>query len=114
MLFPLTIPIGFALVGAQAGRLLDVRQMKAYFPRVAAGFSVGFALGGIVAALLVEPLGGPRRLVGVDLLAGFVMVGLVVATGRRYPAELAAVPEPAPVEDRRRTAGSCCATGSSS
>jgi HEAT repeat protein len=105
VLFPLTIPIGFALVGAQANRLLDVRQMKAHFPRVAAGFSVGFALGGIAAALLVEPLGGPRRLVGVDLLAGLVMVGLVVATGRRYPAELAAAPEPAPVErsvaDRR-------------
>ena len=105
VLFPLTIPIGFALVGAQANRLLDVRQMKAHFPRVAAGFSIGFALGGIAAALLVEPLGGPRRLVGVDLVAGFVMVGLVVATGRRYPAELAATPEPAPVErsvtDRR-------------
>lgn len=105
VLFPLTIPIGFALVGAQANRLLDVRQMKAHFPRVAAGFSVGFALGGLAAALLVEPLGGPRRLVGVDVLAGLAMVGLVVATGRRYPAELAAAPEPAPVErsvaDRR-------------
>ena len=105
VLFPLTIPIGFAMVGAQANRLLDVRQMKAHFPRVAAGFSVGFALGGIAAALLVEPLDGPRRLVGVDLLAGLVMVGLVVATGRRYPVELAAAPEPAPVQrsvaDRR-------------
>ena len=39
VLFPLSIPIGFALVGAQAGRLLDVREMKANFPRVAAGFS---------------------------------------------------------------------------
>ena len=79
--------------------------MKAHFPRVAAGFSVGFALGGIAAALLVEPLGGPKRLIGVDLLASLVMVGLVVATGRRYPAELAATPEPAPpgrsVADRR-------------
>ena len=105
VLFPLTIPIGFALVGGQAGRLLDVRQMKAHFPRVAAGFSVGFAVGGIAAALLVEPLGGPKRLIGVDLLASLVMVGLVVATGRRYPAELAAAPEPAPpgrsVADRR-------------
>ena len=84
------IPIGFALLGAQAGRLLDVRQMKAYFPRVAAGFSVGFALGGSLAALLVGPLGGPTRLIGVDLVAALAMVGLVVATGRRYPAELAA------------------------
>ena len=84
VLFPLTIPIGFALVGAQANRLLDVRQMKAHFPRVAAGFSVGFALGGIAAALLVEPLGGPRRLVGVDLLAGTRDGG----PGRRHRAAL--------------------------
>jgi HEAT repeat protein len=105
VLYPLIIPIGFALLGAQAGRLLDVRQMKAYFPRVAAGFSVGFALGGVAAALLVQPLGGPKRLIGVDLLAGLLMLGLVVATSRRYPAELAAAPEPAHVEragsDRR-------------
>ena len=45
VLFPLSIPIGFVLVGSQAGRLLDVRQMKAQFPRVVAGFSVGFAVG---------------------------------------------------------------------
>ena len=69
VLFPLSIPIGFVLVGTQAGRLLDVRQMKAHFPRIAAGFSVGFALGGLAAALLVSPLGGPRNLLAVDVLA---------------------------------------------
>ena len=88
--------------------------MKAHFPRVAAGFSVGFAVGGIAAALLVEPLGGPERVIGVDLLASLVMVGLVVATGRRYPAELAAAPEPRRPGERWRTGARCCATASSS
>jgi hypothetical protein len=88
VLFPLSIPIGFVLVGTQAGRLLDVRQMKAHFPRIAAGFSVGFGLGGLAAALLVSPLGGPRNLLAVDVLAAGLMLVLVVATSRRFPAEL--------------------------
>ena len=85
VLFPLSIPIGFVLVGTQAGRLLDVRQMKAHFPRVAAGFSVGFALGGLAAAALVSPFGGPRNLLAVDVLAAGLMLVLVVATSRRFP-----------------------------
>ncbi len=62
VLFPLSIPVGFVLVGTQAGRLLDVRQMKAHFPRVVAGFSVGFAVGGLIAARLVGVFGGPAGL----------------------------------------------------
>ena len=34
VLFPLSIPIGLMLVGAQAGRLLDLQQMKATYWRV--------------------------------------------------------------------------------
>ncbi len=93
VLFPLSIPIGFVLVGSQAGRLLDVRQMKAQFPRVAAGFSVGFAVGGIAAAALVGPLGGPENLLGLDVLAAGLMLGLVLITARQFPADLRAVPE---------------------
>jgi hypothetical protein len=106
VLFPLSIPIGFVVVGSQAGRLLDVRQMKAHFPRVVAGFSVGFALGGVAAAGLVRPLGGARHLLGLDLLAAAALLALVVATARAFPAELAAPPAPAaPREatDRRRS-----------
>jgi hypothetical protein len=58
-LFPLAIPVGFVLVGTQAGRLLDVRAMKRYFARIVAGFSLGFAVGGAGAAFLTGPLGGP-------------------------------------------------------
>ena len=45
-LFPLAIPVGFVLVGTQAGRLLDVRTMKQSFARIVAGFSLGFVVGG--------------------------------------------------------------------
>jgi hypothetical protein len=105
VLFPLSIPIGFVLVGSQAGRLLDVRQMKAHFPRVAAGFSVGFAIGGLAAAWLVSPLGGPDHLLGFGVLAAAVMLGLVLATGRTFPDELDQPPErsdPATAHDRSR------------
>src|SRR5258708_718984 len=64
VLFPVSIPIGFVLVGSQAGRLLDLREMKAYLPRVFAGFSVGFVSWGLLAAWLVHGVGGPVRLLG--------------------------------------------------
>ena len=94
VLFPLSIPIGFVLVGTQAGRLLDVRQMKSHFPRVAAGFSVGFAVGGLAAASLVSPLRGPEHLLALDVLAAGLMLGLVIVTARQFPDELRASPEP--------------------
>ncbi len=93
VLFPLSIPVGFVLVGSQAGRLLDVRQMKAHFPRVAAGFSVGFAIGGLLAAALVTPLGGPEPLLALDGLAVLGMLVLARATAARFPQELCAVPQ---------------------
>lgn len=96
VLFPLAIPVGFVLVGAQAGRLLDVRQMKEYFPRVVGGFSVGFAVGGLLAAWLVQVLAGPDRLFLIDLVAGAAMLALVAETARRYPDQMRARPPAAP------------------
>jgi hypothetical protein len=96
VLFPLSIPIGFVVVGTQAGRLLDIRQMKSHFPRIAAGFSVGFALGGLAAAGLVGVLGGPENLLAFDLLAALGFLALVVETSRRFPAQLRSKPEPIP------------------
>ncbi|HEY3535269.1 MAG TPA: hypothetical protein VGK60_06850 [Pedococcus sp.] len=96
VLFPLSIPLGFVVIGAQAGRLLDVRELKAHFPRVAAGFSVGFAVGGLAAAALVTPFGGPVHLLAVDVGAALAFLGLVAHTGRRYAGQLRTVPEPAP------------------
>ena len=96
VLFPLAIPVGFVLVGAQAGRLLDVRQMKQHFPRIVGGFSVGFAVGGLLAAWLVQILSGPDHLLLVDLVTALVMLGLVAETARRYPDQLRARPRSVP------------------
>src|SRR3569623_1164071 len=80
VLFPLVIPVGFVLVGAQAGRLLDVLQMKEYFPRVVGGFSRGFAAGGLLAAGLVQVLSGPEALLLVDVAAAGAMLVLIALT----------------------------------
>jgi hypothetical protein len=94
VLFPLAIPVVFVLIGSQAGRLLDVRQMKAHFPRVVAGFSVGFAVGGLSAAWLVGVFGGPEHLLAVDTVTGLGFLALVVTTAHRFPVELRSRPEP--------------------
>ena len=60
VLFPLSIPIGLMLVGAQAGRLLDLQQMKARYSRVVGGFTAGLAVGGLLAAWLVRVTGDIR------------------------------------------------------
>lgn len=92
VLFPMIIPIGFVLIGAQAGRLLDVQQMKARLPRVIAGFSVGFGGGGLLAAVLVGPLGGAVHLLAIDAGVGVALLALMADTARRFPAELRAAP----------------------
>jgi hypothetical protein len=96
VMFPLAIPTGFVLVGTQAGRLLDVRDMKAHFPRVAAGFPVGFAVGGLVAARLVDPLGGPVPLLGFASLAALLFLAVAMVTARSYPELLSVPPAPLP------------------
>ena len=93
VMFPLSIPIGFVLVGTQAVRLLDVREMKAHFPRVAAGFAAGFAVGGLIAARLVGVFGGPVPLLGLDALAAVGFLAVAVATARSFPEQLAAPPD---------------------
>lgn len=93
VLFPLSIPTGFVAVGSQAVRLYDLRRFKAEFPRIVAGFSVGFAIGGLAAAALAKALGGIEHLLAVDAAAGLVMLWLVVRTARIYPAELLTPPD---------------------
>ena len=62
VLFPIALQMGFVFIGGQAGRLLDVRQMKERFPRVVGGFSVGFLLGGLLAIPLLALLGSTEHL----------------------------------------------------
>ena len=41
MMFGILLQLGFVIIGAQAGRLLDLQQIKRYFPPIVAGFVVG-------------------------------------------------------------------------
>jgi hypothetical protein len=92
-LFPLAIPVGFVLIGTQAGRLLDVRTMKQSFARIVAGFSLGFVVGGLGTAALIGPLGGPVDLLLVDVFIAAGYLWTAIATGRRFRAELGQRPQ---------------------
>jgi hypothetical protein len=96
VLFPLSIPTGFLLVGSQAVRLYDVQTLKRDFPRIVAGFSIGFAIGGLAAAALVEPLGGATNLLLVDVAMALVFLGVVWATSRQFPGQLLTAPAQGP------------------
>jgi hypothetical protein len=92
--FPLLVlsfvsaPVGIVLVRAQATRLLEPRQLKSRFTRLAAGFWVGFTLGGLVTALVVPWLGGNRHLLSLSAVGALVLLLLVSMTARRHPEEL--------------------------
>ncbi len=93
VLFPLAIPVGFVAVGSQAVRLFDVRELKSQFPRVVAGFPIGFAVGGLAAGLIGGSLGGVEQLLLVGALCALGMLALVRRTAREFPGELLARPE---------------------
>ena len=95
-LFPLAIPVGFVLIGTQAGRLLDVRTMKQSFARIVAGFSLGFVVGGVATAALISPLGGPVDLLLLGVFIAAAYLWAAIATGRRFPSELGQRPQRQP------------------
>ena len=95
VLLPVTVPVGFVFIVGQAGMLLDVRTMKALYPRVIAGFALGFALGGIAGSPMLSLLGRAEHLLLVAAAVALVFLGLVVLTARSFPNELAAPEEPA-------------------
>ncbi len=83
--FPVALQIGFVLVGGQAGRLLDVRQMKEQFPRVVSGFAVGFLLGGLLGIPLLALLGSTEDLLLATTAAQLAFLALLILTERRFP-----------------------------
>ena len=85
VLFPIALQIGFVFVGGQAGRLLDVRQMKELFPRVVSGFAVGFLLGGLLGIPLLALLGSTENLLLATTVAQLAFLGLLLLTERRFP-----------------------------
>lgn len=91
VLFPVLLQIGFIFVGGQAGRLLDVQQIKAGFPRIVSGFAVGFLAGGLAGRPLLALLGSTDHLllVAAGSQAGFV--ALLAFAGRRFADRLGQV-----------------------
>jgi ATP:ADP antiporter, AAA family len=81
--FSLIIQMGFVILGSQAGRLFDVRQVKRQFPRIVAGFVVGFLLGGFIAPRLGRLLGSTEDvLLGAAAFAAIMLVILIATVGR--------------------------------
>ncbi len=82
--FSVVIQVGFVFLGSQAGRLLDVRQIKRLFPQVVAGFVVGFILGAFLAPLLINALGSTENaLVGL-VFSSLIWLAFLYLTNRRY------------------------------
>ena len=102
VLAPLQVPIGMMFVLDQAGLLLDVRTLKAFYARVVAGFALGFVAGGLSASSLLDALGRTEHLVlcAAGAMTAFLVV--LLATRRRYHDELSTV-ERVAVGERRPT-----------
>jgi len=91
VLVPILVPVGFVFVVGQAGMLLDVRALKALYPRVIAGFALGFVAGGFVGPPLLALLGRTEHLLAAAAGAAVLFLMLVRATRRGFRAELSSV-----------------------
>jgi hypothetical protein len=100
VLFPIALQAGFVFIGGQAGRLLDVRQLKERFPHVVSGFAAGFLLGGLLGIPLLALLGSTEHLLLATAVAQLVFLGLLLATERRFPELRAPAAEHAPAVAR--------------
>ena len=93
VVFPIALQVGFIFIGGQAGRLLDVRQLKDLFPRVVSGFAVGFLVGGLLGIPLLAVLGSTEHLLLATTVAQLAFLGLLLLTERRFPEVRVTVPE---------------------
>jgi HEAT repeat protein len=89
VVFSLYLQIGFVFIGGQAGRLFDVRQIKSLFPRVVAGFAVGFMIGGFLAGPLLALSSQPADLLLTGVVSTLLTLLLLLLTNQRFTAELA-------------------------
>ncbi len=96
VVFPIALQVGFVFIGGQAGRLLDIRQLKALFPRIVSGFAVGFLVGGLLGIPLLALLGSTEHLLLATTVAQLAFLGLLLETERRFPEVQAAQAEDAP------------------
>ena len=91
VLFPILLQVGFVFVGGQAGRLLDVQQIRIHFPRIVTGFAVGFLVGGVVALPLLRLPGGTNGLFLIAGIAQAAFVILIAVTAGRFAERLGQV-----------------------
>ncbi len=80
VIFTLGYQMAFVVIGGQAGRLFDVRQMKRLFPIVLTGLTVGFMAGGLVLPLLTLLLGPAKNLLLAAGISMLVNLALLLAT----------------------------------
>lgn len=86
--FSLLIQIGFVVIGAQAGRLLDVREIKRYFPWIISGFVFGFMIGGALATPVTNWNGRPADMLLAGAAVALFFCGLILVTNRQFGAVL--------------------------
>jgi HEAT repeat protein/ATP/ADP translocase len=84
VLFTLFLQMGFIILGGQAGRLFDVRELKRLFPRVVAGFVAGFLIGGFITPPLATILRGTINVLLATVAGTLIILGFFVATDRRF------------------------------
>ncbi len=82
--FSLVIQMGFVILGGQAGRLFDVRQLKSLFPRIVLGFAIGFLVGGFLAAPLATLLRGTENLILATMFSTLLFLVFLLIVDRRY------------------------------
>jgi hypothetical protein len=88
VLFPVLLQIGFIFVGGQAGRLLDLQQIKVRFPRIVVGFTVGFLVGGVVGSRLTSVVGSTDDLLLVGVAAQIAFLLLIAVANSRFSERL--------------------------
>jgi hypothetical protein len=90
VMLPIVVPVGFVLIVGQAGMLLDVGVLKALYPRVIAGFALGFLTGGLLGPVLLKVIDTIDLLLAAGLAAA-VFMALVARTKRTFSVELSLV-----------------------
>ncbi|MEM7798145.1 MAG: hypothetical protein AAF633_03055 [Chloroflexota bacterium] len=86
--FSIVIQLGFVVLGGQAGRLFNVQEIKQNFPRIVAGFVVGFLLSGVFSPWIVEIRNRPADLALGSAIATGIMLLCLILLVRRYRSDL--------------------------
>ena len=91
VLVPLSMQLGFTVIGGQAGRILTVREIKERFAWIVSGFVIGFFVAGVSSRPLLSVVGAPQRLLVLAVASATAFLALVLYAGRAHAAELGAV-----------------------